>query len=391
MPHLKLFNIAIVLCVAAGCATELPPPTPVFDPQVIDPDVEIGYGLGIGDVDGDGDDDILLADKKQFVWYRNSDWQRFVMVDSLTARDNVSIAVRDINNDGQVEVAVGAMWNPGETSDASLSGSVHYLIRPEDPTQRWTPVQLPHEPTVHRMHWVPDGAGGFDLVVLPLHGRGNSGGEGAGVRVIAYTFPEDPESTWATEILDDQMHMTHNFDLIETASGSDLYIAGREGVRKASVRNGAWSANRAAQIGGLTHGAGEVRVGTLTNENFITTIESMHGTSLVAYIGEDDPRRVVLDSTFAEGHGLATGDLLGLGRDQIVAGWRRPDARDRVGIRMYVPDDEAGTRWTTHIIDDNTMATEDVKLADLDADGKLDIIAAGRATNNLIIYWNRTP
>jgi hypothetical protein len=27
--------------------------------------------------------------------------------------------------------------------------------------------------------------------------------------------------------------------------------------------------------------------------------------------------------------------------------------------------------------------------ADLNNDGKLDIIAAGRATNNLKIYWNR--
>ena len=313
------------------------------------------------------------------------------MVDSLTARDNVSIAVRDIDHDGQVEVAVGAMWNPGETSDASLSGSVHYLIRPDDPTQRWTPIPLPHEPTVHRMHWAPDGARGADLVVLPLHGRGNSGGEGEGVRVIAYSYPEDPHSTWVTEVLDNQMHMTHNFDLVETESGSDLYIAGKEGVRKTSVRNGAWAASQAAHIDGLTYSAGEVRVGTLANQTFITTIEPMHGTSLVAYIGEDNPRRVVLDSTFAEGHGLATGDLLGLGRDQIVAGWRRPDTRDRVGIRMYVPNDASGSLWSTHVIDDNTMATEDVRLADLDADGKLDIIAAGRATNNLIIYWNRTP
>jgi hypothetical protein len=36
------------------------------------------------------------------------------------------------------------------------------------------------------------------------------------------------------------------------------------------------------------------------------------------------------------------------------------------------------------------MACEDLKLADLDADGRLDIVAAGRATNNLIVYWNDT-
>lgn len=35
------------------------------------------------------------------------------------------------------------------------------------------------------------------------------------------------------------------------------------------------------------------------------------------------------------------------------------------------------------------MACEDLKLADLDGDGRLDIVASGRATKNLVIYWNR--
>src|SRR6478609_11031956 len=127
---------------------------PVFETQVLDTNVAIGYGLAIGDVDGDKKPDVLLADKKQFVWYRNGDWKRFVMVENLTESDNVCIAARDINGDGKVEVAVGAQWNPSETSDTLRSGSVHHLIRPKDPTQLWKAVELHHEPTVHRMKWV---------------------------------------------------------------------------------------------------------------------------------------------------------------------------------------------------------------------------------------------
>ena len=51
--------------------------SPQFEAQLLDSNVQIGYGLAIGDVDGDKKPDILLADKKQFVWYRNGDWKNY--------------------------------------------------------------------------------------------------------------------------------------------------------------------------------------------------------------------------------------------------------------------------------------------------------------------------
>src|SRR3979490_1588921 len=128
-------NYSILLaacCFLSGAFNE-----PKFQAQVLDDHVEIGYRPAIGDVDGDRKPDILLADKKQFVWYRNGDWKRFVMAENLTASDNVCIAARDIDRDGKVEVAVGAQWNPSETADTVTSGAVFYLSRPSDPTQPW--------------------------------------------------------------------------------------------------------------------------------------------------------------------------------------------------------------------------------------------------------------
>ena len=89
-------NASLLICFIAflGCSSPPPPtpPQPQFEEQVLDEEVAIGYGLAIGDVDGDSKPDILLADKKEFVWYRNGDWQRFVMYSNLTTRDNVAIA-----------------------------------------------------------------------------------------------------------------------------------------------------------------------------------------------------------------------------------------------------------------------------------------------------------
>ena len=80
------------------------------------------------------------------------------------------------------------------------------------------------------------------------------------------------------------------------------------------------------------------------------------------------------------------------GSDQVVVGWRamnRPGVK--VGIKLFTPLDDEGKTWRTTWIDDNQMACEDLCLADLDGDGKLDIIASGRATHNLVIYFNQTP
>jgi len=49
-----------------------------------------------------------------------------------------------------------------------------------------------------------------------------------------------------------------------------------------------------------------------------------------------------------------------------------------------------GDAWIKSMVDDGGMAAEDLAVADLNADGKPDIVAGGRATANLKIYWNES-
>src|SRR5260221_2975523 len=386
--------LVAALCLLSGALNE-----PKFQAQVLDDNVAIGYGLAIGDVDGDRKPDILLADKNQFVWYRNGDWKRFVMVENLTESDNVCIAARDIDGDGKVEVAVGAQWNPGETSDTLKSGSVHFLVRPGDPTQLWTPIELHHEPTIHRMRWAKVAANKYQLIVVPLHGRGNKGGEGQGVKVIAYEMPGDPRGKWKQSIIDESIHLTHNLDLVDQGESDLLYIGGKEGVKVFAFKGGKWSylPTREWLVKGQSFG--EIRVSPTTytsgqagarkGTEFIAGIEPMHGNQLTVYT-PDGLTRTVLMSELNQGHALAVSDLLGLGSYQVVAGWREPDKEKKTGIKLFIPPTEKGSNWTGVWIDDNGIACEDLQVADLDGDGKKDIIAAGRATHNLKIYWNKS-
>lgn len=386
---MRFFRIFAFL--ATGMSLQALPEAPPasFRAQTLDAKLGIGYGLSIADVDGDGKPDIVLVDAKETVWYRNPGWEKQRLTGSLTKLDHVCVAACDIDHDKKAEIAVGAEWNPGDTKN---SGAVFTLSAPEDRTKEWAAKEQHREPTVHRMQWVKEDAGDYFLAVLPLHGCNNVNAEGDGIRFLGYRPEKDPAKEWPTFLINDQFHLAHNFDLVPWlgAKGDSMLVACKEGVHLLREEGGKWSAKRMTE-----KGSGEVRLGKLPDgRRFIGTIEPFHGNE-VAVNPENaeglwSDKRVLLDDSLNQGHALAAADFLGLGYDQLIAGWREPGKQDKkVGIRLYVPTAEDGSAWKLHaVIDDNTMACEDFKVADLNGDGKPDIIAAGRATKNLVVYWN---
>ena len=366
--------LALFLAAAASAA-----PEPKFRAQEIDK-VEIGYGLAIADVDGDGKPDIILADKTTVQWYQNPTWKKHVIAENLTKEDNVCVAARDLDGDGKAEIAVGAGWNP---SDTVKSGAVFYLIPPADRTQKWEPVKLHHEPTVHRMQWVEAAKGRWDLVVQPLHGVGNKAGDGAGAKLLAYRMPKNPKHEWKTEVVNDVGHITHNLDPVRwDGPGAQQILSGsKEGIWLNAYADGAWTKTRLS-----ADPVGELRGGQLPAGRFIATVEPFHGTKSAIYTRDMYgvwQRNQVLDG-FKEGHAVACADFLGTGSDQVMVGWRGTDP----GIRLLTPLDDAGKAWRTSVISTKEIAVEDFKAADLDGDGKPDLIVAGRQTKNLMIFWN---
>ena len=63
----------------------------------------------------------------------------------------------------------------------------------------------------------------------------------------------------------------------------------------------------------------------------------------------------------------------------------------RSGVRIYTNPDGKGTDWIRQDIDEGGVAVEDLACADLNGDGRVDIVAVGRATKNVRIYWNQGP
>ncbi|MDB6041413.1 MAG: hypothetical protein JWM99_5254 [Verrucomicrobiales bacterium] len=390
---MKTFYTATLSVIAMFQANAAEPRVPVFRAVEIDKQVQIGYGVTVADVNGDKKPDIILADKNVIVWYQNPTWEKHIIAEKLTELDNVCVAAADINGDGKAEIAVGAGWNPGDTIG---SGAVFYMIPPSDRTQRWEPVKLPHEPTTHRMRWVRNELGKYDLLVVPLHGRGNKNGEGEGVKVQTYRMPADPKESWTITTIDSAQHMTHNFNPLQWDAdvANELLLASKEGIYFLGRNGNSWTKKAIARSGeqGFA-GAGEVRDGKLkSGSRFIAAIEPMHGNQFVIY-STDKPasdqlwKRHMLDDSLNEGHAVACGDL-GSGSDSVVVGWRGKKVGDKVGIKLFTALDAAGSEWKQTPVDDGGMACEDLCLADLNGDGRLDIIASGRATKNVKIYFN---
>lgn len=375
---------------------------PRFQAQTVDPQIGIGYAVTLADMNGDRKADILSVNEHQVNWYENPSWQKHTIVNDATPRDNVCIAAADLNRDGKAELALGAFWKP---SDTIGSGSVHWLVRKGDPAAPWDVVNWEPEPTVHRMRWADvDGDGKPELVMAPLHGRGNKGPdfEGAGAKIVVYSPPAAGGTMPARrEVADESLHVVHNLLPVQWDEdrAEEILLASFEGIHLLDRgKDGKWTRTRLAegdQASRPNRGCSEIKTGRLPNgKRYLATVEPWHGNKVVVYTpgAAGAWERNVLDESLREGHGISCANVDGRPGDELLIGWRGPDAQNkRVGVAVYTAQDGAGAKWEKRLVDDNGMACEDLTTGDLDGDGRVDLVASGRATHNLVVYWNRKP
>jgi Aldos-2-ulose dehydratase, beta-propeller domain/FG-GAP-like repeat len=400
---------AFVLLASPSFAADFPK----FKTQEIDAGLKIGYAVLTTDINGDKKPDIVVVDQHQVVWYENPTWKKRVILNGKTRPDNVCAAAIDIDGDGLPELVLGSAWKPSDTvNPAQLS----WLKRGKSLDDEWTMHELPcDEPTVHRVRVADiDGSGKPSIIMAPLMGKDSTAKgnwmDGRPVRIVAYKIPaKEPEKkeNWKVQVLSEELHVVHNFTptiIAGSPTAGDLLTASYDGVHLVFGKGDTWktlkkgAGNQSKPAG--SRGASEVKSGR-TKTGFCTaTIEPWHGNQVVVYtldVGGDKLwDRYVIDDHLRWGHAVWFADLDGDGTDELVIGVRddpNPKAGDtfkeRRGVRIYKCTDDVGAKWERMILEDGGVAVEDLTAADLNGDGKIDIIAVGRQTRNARIYWNQ--
>ena len=385
-----IFLLLLLACGALGAAT-LPAE---FTEHLIAADLKGGYQVVVADLNKDGKPDIiaLASGLKELVWFENPGWTRHVLAGDFNHM--INLAAWDTDGDGIPEIVLAHEFaNQAKNSIGILS----LLTHGADPREPWKVTEIDRIPTSHRLRWADIyGNGKKVLVDAPLTGLKAEAPEYRGKTPLVIYKP----GAWMRETIPEQNEGVEHGIYITDWDGD-----GREAILTASFigihlfrmgKDGAWTRTELAKGDPAPWpkgGSSDVAAGWLVNKSaktrFLAAIEPWHGNEVSVYIQDKKHiwQRQVIDDSLDQGHTILTADLNGDGTDEIIAGYR---GKGR-SVNIYYANGPKGDRWTNHPLDSGGMAASSCAVADLNADGRPDIICIGSATANLKWYENKGP
>lgn len=361
-----------------------------FQEHVIAAYLPGGYSLLVADLNHDGKPDVigLSLQLTELAWYENPAWERHVLVKNMPGL--VNMAAADIDGDGIPEIALESGFS---MVAAESQGSVWLLRHEGDPRGLWKATQIDALATSHHIAWADvDGDGKKELINAPL----------IGAKALAPKYDDRVplvyyrQTDWKRRLIDDQMTgILHRVRPVHW-NGSpreQLLTAGFDGIILHSATGKGEKLQWKHELLSKGHqeepprkGTSDVALGHWHKRRFLAAVEPWHGTEVVVYT-EDKAHhwdRHVIFSQLAEGHEVVVGDFNGDGLDDIVAA----DRGTGRSVHIFYAQDDRGEHWDHQVIDQGGMAGSGCASADINGDGRLDIVCIGSSTGNLKWYEN---
>jgi hypothetical protein len=353
-------------------------PLAQFRQHTLAADLKGGYQVVAVDLNKDGKPDLiaLASGLKELVWFENPGWERHVLATGRSRMINLDAS--DLDRDGIPEIVLAEEFSMDPRKSL---GILSVLKHRGDPTQPWALTEIDRLPASHRLRWADiDGRGQKVLINAPLAGAASVPPDYRQKVPIVYYRPGE----WKRELISDALE-----GVLHGIFVTDWDQDGRDEVLTASFlgihlfryrKDGTWTQTELTKGSPQPWpkcGSSDVAAGRLGRTRFLCAIEPWHGNQVVVYTQKGKTwRRQVIDDTLANGHTIHAADLNGDGRDEIIAG-----GRDKpYNVYLYTAEDAKGARWSRQILDEGGMNPAACAVAGLNADGSPDIACIGATT-----------
>jgi hypothetical protein len=342
-----------------------------------------GYHVVVADLNHAGKPDIIaLADGlSELVWYENPGWQRHVIVSGRSHM--INLAAADVDGDGIPELllADGFEMNP-----LASAGNVWLLHHKGDPREPWDMRLIDQLPTSHRLRVAKMGTHGeVAFINAPL----------AGLKSVAPDYQDHISlslyrpGAWKRELVSGDLHGVLHGIFITDWDGDgrdDILTASFEGIHLLLNTDTGWKMseiNHGDESPWPKCGSSDVTVVRTKQGRQLAAIEPWHGNQVAIYSeAQGKWQRKVIDSSLEDGHTIVAADFAGDGDQEVVAGFRK-------GHSLVLYHDVGKAGWSRTVVDDH-IAAAGCAVADLNGDGRIDLVCIGSATANLVWYENVT-
>jgi hypothetical protein len=354
-----------------------------FKEQVIATDLKGGYQVVAADLNHDGKPDLiaLASGMTDLVWFENPSWERHVIASGLTGM--INLAVCDTDAEGIPEIVISYGFS---MVYANSKGIVAVLKHNGDPRQPWTLTEIDRLPTSHRLR-LANIDGKKVVINAPL----------IGAKALAPDYRDHvplvfyrPGEWKRTVIPSGNEGVQHGITIVDwdgkgrdsiltsSFSGIDLYRYAKDQWTRTEISKG-------NPDPWPKSGTSDIAVGHTGKQRFLAAIEPWHGNKVVVYTDHRGQwRREVIDDSLLDAHTILTADLDHNGRDQIVVGMRGKPYQ----VLIYSRTDNESRHWQRQVLDSGTMAAAACTAVDLNADHRIDLACIGGATTNLKVYFN---
>lgn len=360
-----------------------------FSEHLIKSGFGYAYGLAVADLDGDGHLDVTAADAdgRALYWFHNDGRGHFTP--HLIQRDHPKPrlerhAIGDINGNSWLDVVIVE----------NLTGDLYWFENSGTPGdgELW---HL-HEITVGGMPFA------YDVALADLNGNGwldvaVSGWKGN--QIAWFEHPGIPDGSWKKHLLDGDLTEARTIrvadldgdghpDLLATGTGADLVVWYRHpgGQATGSWRKHVIDAGSERPVHGHPvdmDGDGKIDVVMALGMG-----SSSPTGSVVWYENSGHPeagpwKKHVICDHLPQAFEAYAADLDGDGAiEVVVTAWGEPG-----GLFLFEHEGDPQGPWRRQVLKEGWVRANQVLLADLDGNGRLDILAQAERGSNELRWW----